>query len=148
MNLLRLIPIRYREIVRGLNNQQRAAIFEKTELKFKKIFKQTDLDKFSQITGDFNYIHSTAIPQEQRKVHGALLNAVVAGVIGTKFPGAGTIVLEQTFSFPKPCRIEVDCEFSLKLLQERKISIISYECRQNNEIVFQGKAKLLITGQK
>lgn len=148
MNSLRLTSMRHREMIRWLTNQQRAASFEKTEFKFIKKFKQSDLDNFSEITGDFNYIHSTAVPQEQRKVHGALLNAVVAGIIGTKFPGAGTIVLEQTFSFPKACRIEVDCEFSLKLLQERKISIISYECKQNNEIVFQGKAKLLITGQK
>lgn len=146
MNLLKLqkIPL----LITRLSTRETSTLFQKPELKVVKRFTQQDLDKFSEISGDFNYIHSDKIPAEQRKVHGALLNAIVAGIIGTQFPGGGTIVLEQKFSFPKPCRIEVDCEFFLQLQQERKISIILYECKQNNEIVFKGEAKLLITNKK
>lgn len=121
------------------------SIFQKKELKVIKRFTQKDLDNFSSLTGDFNYIHTEAVPVEKRKVQGAFVNAIIAGIIGTRFPGAGSIVLEQTLTYPKPCRIDMDCEFLLKLKQERKISIILYECTQNNEVVCKGQAKLLIT---
>ncbi|EDW34402.1 GL21607 [Drosophila persimilis] len=85
---------------------------------------------------------SAAGPKE-RRVHGALLNAVVAGIMGTKLPGPGTVVLEQSFKFLKPCRIETDTVVTVRLLQSRKISTAEYDCRQNDEIVFAGNAKLL-----
>ncbi|EDV93492.1 GH19343 [Drosophila grimshawi] len=92
---------------------------------------------------DYNYIHSTDIPIDERRVHGALLNAVVAGIIGTKLPGPGTVVLEQNFKFLKPCRIETDTVVTVRLLQARKISTVEYECRQHDDVVFAGNAKLL-----
>lgn len=125
---------------------KRQSSFLKSEFKVIKRFTQQDLDTFSQLTGDLNYVHSSDITKEKRKVHGAFLNAIVTGILGTQYPG--TIVLEQTFTFPKPCRVEVDCEFLLKFLQERKISIILYECKQNNVTVFKGQAKLLFTNNK
>lgn len=125
---------------------KRKSSFHKSEFKVIKRFTQQDLDRFSQLTGDLNYVHSSEIPDEKRKVHGAFLNAIVTGILGTHYPG--TVVLEQKFSFPKPCRVEVDCEFLLKFQQERKISIILYECKQNNVTVFKGQAKLLITNNK
>lgn len=144
MNILKLIPPSYRLTTRKFS-EQKTSVFKSRELRIIKKFSQNDLNAFSQLTGDSNYIHTEALPQDKRKVHGAFLNAIVAGIIGTQFPGAGSVVLEQTFSFPKACRIEVDCEFLLQLQQERKISIVSYECKQNNEVVFKGQAKLLLT---
>ncbi|BFF89972.1 uncharacterized protein DMAD_08593 [Drosophila madeirensis] len=109
-----------------------------------KRFTQQDLEQFAQFTGDHNYIHTLELPVEERRVHGALLNAVVAGILGTKLPGPGTVVLEQSFKFLKPCRIETDTVVTVRLLQSRKISTAEYDCRQNDEIVFAGNAKLLI----
>ncbi|XP_017039700.1 uncharacterized protein LOC108087038 [Drosophila ficusphila] len=108
-----------------------------------KRFSQCDLEQFAQFTGDHNYIHSLETPVEERRVHGALLNAVVAGIMGTQLPGPGTVVLEQSFKFLKPCRIETDTLFTVRLLQSRKISTVEYDIRQNNEVVFAGSAKLL-----
>ncbi|XP_026851012.1 uncharacterized protein LOC6592030 [Drosophila persimilis] len=108
-----------------------------------KRFTQNDLEQFAQFTGDHNYIHTLDLPVEERRVHGALLNAVVAGIMGTKLPGPGTVVLEQSFKFLKPCRIETDTVVTVRLLQSRKISTAEYDCRQNDEIVFAGNAKLL-----
>lgn len=131
-------------LIRKLSIDSTNSIFKQKELKVTKRFTQSDLDNFSLLTGDHNYIHTEAVPVEKRKVHGALLNSIVAGIIGTKFPGGGSLVLEQTLSFPKPCRIEEECEFVLKLEQERKISIVSYQCIQNKNVVFRGEVKLLI----
>ncbi|EDW66692.1 uncharacterized protein [Drosophila virilis] len=108
-----------------------------------KRFTQQDLETFAQFTGDYNFIHSKDMPVEERRVHGALLNAVVAGIIGTQLPGPGTVVLEQTFKFLKPCRIETDTLVTVRLLQARKIATVEYECRQHDDVVFAGHAKLL-----
>ncbi|KAL9895398.1 LOW QUALITY PROTEIN: uncharacterized protein ACN2A1_006108 [Glossina fuscipes fuscipes] len=115
------------------------------EVKVIKRFTQIELDQFSQLTGDKNIVHSSSLPIEERRVHGAFLNAIVAGIIGTKFPGPGTIVLEQRFAFLKPCRLETDTEIYIRLLKARKISLVSYECMQNQRVIFQGEAKLLLT---
>ncbi|XP_017111284.1 uncharacterized protein LOC108135171 [Drosophila elegans] len=108
-----------------------------------KRFSQSDLEQFARFTGDHNYIHSLDTPVEERRVHGALLNAVVAGIMGTQLPGPGTVVLEQSFKFLKPCRIETDTLVTVSLVQARKISTVEYDMRQNDEVVFAGSAKLL-----
>uniref|UniRef100_A0A6P4E639 Uncharacterized protein LOC108040437 isoform X2 n=1 Tax=Drosophila rhopaloa TaxID=1041015 RepID=A0A6P4E639_DRORH len=108
-----------------------------------KRFSQSDLEQFARFTGDHNYIHGLDTPVEKRRVHGALLNAVVAGIMGTQLPGPGTVVLEQSFKFLKPCRIETDTLVTVRLLQARKISTVEYDIRQNDEVVFAGSAKLL-----
>ncbi|EDW97320.1 uncharacterized protein LOC6537041 [Drosophila yakuba] len=113
-----------------------------------KRFSQSDLEQFAQFTGDHNYIHSPETPIGERRVHGALLNAVVAGIMGTQLPGPGTVVLEQNFKFLKPCRIETDTLVTVRLLQSRKISTVEYDIRQNDEVVFAGSAKLLTRNQK
>ncbi|XP_053969322.1 uncharacterized protein LOC128871527 [Anastrepha ludens] len=114
------------------------------EIKLVKRFTQFELDQFSSLTADSNPIHSVDTPISERKVHGAFLNAIVAGIIGTQMPGAGTIVLSQKFSFPNACLVDVDTFISVRLVKERKISLVEYECRQAEQIVFIGEAKLLI----
>ncbi|XP_067638282.1 LOW QUALITY PROTEIN: uncharacterized protein [Eurosta solidaginis] len=114
------------------------------EVKLVKRFSQMELDRFSFLTGDSNPIHSVSTPSKERKVHGAFLNAVVAGIIGTQLPGAGTIVLSQKFSFPNACRVDVDTDIVVRLVRERKISLVEYECSQNKKVVFIGEAKLLL----
>lgn len=61
-----------------------------------------DVDKFIQLTGDHNPVHVTS---KKPLVHGAFLNGLVSGIIGTKLPGFGAIVVEQTLKFPAPCYI-------------------------------------------
>lgn len=98
---------------------------------------------FSELTGDHNPIHKTTHNPEAI-VHGAYLNGIVAGIIGTKFPGPGTIVVEQNFSFPNKCICEKPIDFHIQLTEARKILKVSYECSQNDKIVFRGNAKLII----
>ncbi|KMQ93633.1 armadillo repeat-containing protein 7 [Lasius niger] len=50
--------------------------------------------------GDYNPIHTESA---RNIAHGALLNGLVSGLIGTKLPGAGTIVIKQNLTFPNPC---------------------------------------------
>lgn len=105
---------------------------------------QHDLDKFSQLTGDHNPIHKSSLVNPRPLVHGAFINAVVAGLIGTKFPGPGTIVISQNFSFPSKCFTELPIEIFIELLEVRKILKVKYEVSQENILVYQGEAKLML----
>lgn len=109
-----------------------------------KIFTQNELDKFTKLTGDENPIHSTQYNENDRLVHGAFLNGVISGIIGTQLPGPGSIVISQKFVFPNKCRINKNTEITVKLLNNRKISLVHYECKQDGEIVFEGEAKVML----
>ncbi|CAO1417443.1 unnamed protein product, partial [Diamesa tonsa] len=91
---------------------------------------QKDLDVFSELTGDYNPIHKTSNNSEAI-VHGAYLNGIVAGIIGTKFPGPGSIVVEQNFSFPNKCLCEKPINFHIELTEARKILKVTYDIAVN-----------------
>ena len=61
-----------------------------------------DLDTFIKLSQDYNPIHRVT---QKPLVHGAFLNSLVSGVIGTKLPGFGSIVIEQSLRFPEPCYV-------------------------------------------
>ena len=112
-------------------------------LKLTRIITQQDLDKFSDLTGDHNPIHKKSENQKSL-VHGAFLNSIVAGVIGTKLPGPGTIVVSQSFTFPSKCFVDDPIDIIVELLDVRKIIKVKYECSQSERIVFEGEAKLVM----
>lgn len=110
----------------------------------KRIITQSDVDRFAEVSGDTNYIHSTECPPEKRCVHGAFLNAIVSGIIGTKLPGPGSIVLQQDFAFPNKCVCDVEIVISVRLIENRHIKKIAYECKQNDKSVFTGTANIVV----
>lgn len=110
----------------------------------KRTITQSDVDQFSKLTGDTNFIHNSECPPEKRCVHGAFLNAIVAGVIGTKLPGLGTIVLQQDFAFPYKCVCDEEITISVKLIEDRHIKKVAYECKQLDRTVFTGTANVVV----
>ena len=68
---------------------------------------QDDVIKFAQLSGDTNPIH---LDKEYAKktifkrtiIHGYLGSAVFSKVLGTMFPGEGTIYLSQNLKFHQP----------------------------------------------
>ncbi|XP_012055341.1 PREDICTED: armadillo repeat-containing protein 7 [Atta cephalotes] len=81
-----------------------------------KIITNDDILKFAELTGDHNPIHTESA---RNIAHGALLNGLVSGLIGTKLPGAGTIVIEQNITFPKPCYAGDTVEVIVKITSNR-----------------------------
>ncbi|XP_058454636.1 LOW QUALITY PROTEIN: armadillo repeat-containing protein 7 [Malaya genurostris] len=102
-------------------------------------FREEDLLRFAEFTGDSNPIHQHKTAQH-RFVNGALLNAVTAGIIGSNFPGH--VVTSQEFRFPKRCRLDEEAVFTVKVENLRKIVSVSYYCKQGGQTVFVGSAKL------
>lgn len=104
---------------------------------------QRDLDSFSRLTGDFNPIHQKQETQCSY-VHGALLNGIVAGIMGTKLPGPGTIVVQQYFKFPSKCVTDKPISITVEVLEVRKIIRVKYLCTQKENVVFEGEARLMM----
>ncbi|EFN86387.1 hypothetical protein EAI_02902 [Harpegnathos saltator] len=106
-----------------------------------KVITNDDILKFAELTGDYNPIH---VESARNIVHGAFLNGLVSGIIGTKLPGAGTIVIEQNLTFPKPCYAGESVEVIVKIVSVRKIILCTYMCIANGEkVVLEGEAKLI-----
>lgn len=110
---------------------------------------EEDVNLFSKVTGDFNAVHSSR-GDNPGIVHGALLNGIVSGIIGTKLPGSGTIVLSQTLNFPKPCFVGETVIVTVEIEKLRKISVCNYEVisKLSKSVVMNGSAKLLLKGDK
>uniref|UniRef100_A0A182P0B7 MaoC-like domain-containing protein n=1 Tax=Anopheles epiroticus TaxID=199890 RepID=A0A182P0B7_9DIPT len=77
-------------------------------------FRESDVRQFVALTGDSNPIHVTNDTEgkEQLFVNGAFLNGVIAGIIGSNFPGF--VVTSQNFRFPNRCQLDEEVQFSVK----------------------------------
>jgi acyl dehydratase len=106
-----------------------------------RVISQHHLDAFSSLTCDSNKIHKGG---KKSFVNGALLNSIIAGIMGSQLPGHGAIVTSQRFSFPAKCYIDIPIEFSVELVEVRKIIKARYQCVQNDIVVFEGDAKLIM----
>lgn len=109
-----------------------------------RIITQQDLDNFSHISGDHNPIHKCTSENPKPLVHGAFLNSIVAGIIGTKLPGPGTIVVSQSLEFPAKCYADDPVDMHVELIDVRKVIRVKYEVSQGQLIVFRGEAKLMM----
>lgn len=99
---------------------------------------QSDIDTFASLTGDHNPIHVSqfAAASHPRKlrgcvVHGALLNGLVSGLLGTVLPGPGTLVLEQHIKYPASAYAGEEVSVTVTLTDVRKIVTASFECVVN-----------------
>ena len=66
-----------------------------------------DVEAFARITGDTNPVHLDAVFAAEtrfgaRIAHGMLAVSYISAVLGTRFPGPGTIYLSQNVTFLKP----------------------------------------------
>lgn len=110
----------------------------------KKISAQ-DVQKFAELSGDSNPVHSET--QGQRAlVHGAYLNSLVSCVMGTKLPGPGTLVAKQTLNFPHKCYVDDTVTVTVRVVEARKIVKVAFVCdvQAENKTVMFGDAQLVL----
>ncbi len=70
-------------------------------------FSFEQVKQFAELSGDTNPIHldkkyATGLGFADTIVHGFLTGSVISKVLGTEFPGEGTIYLSQSLSFRAP----------------------------------------------
>lgn len=104
-----------------------------------------DIQKFIDLSGDSNPVHSGAHTQ-RALIHGAYLNSLVSCVMGTQLPGSGTLVVKQTLNFPNKCFVDDTVTVSVTIVEVRKIIKVSFRCNveSENKTVLYGDALLIM----
>lgn len=113
----------------------------------KRKISKRDIEKFIELSGDANPIHSQ---KDQALVHGAFLNSLVSAVIGNELPGPGTLVVAQHLNFPDKCFVGEEVTITVELVEDRKIVKVKFMCtvEKESKVVLYGDAKLVKSKQK
>jgi 3-hydroxybutyryl-CoA dehydratase len=110
------------------------------------------VEGFARATGDYNPIHmdedyARGTIFKTRVVHGMLHAGLISGIVGTRFPGPGTIYLSQTLKFLKPVFIDDEVTYRLKVLeyfQEKNSLRLETVCvNQRGETALIGEALVM-----
>lgn len=100
---------------------------------------KSDVDDFARLSGDTNPIHSGDRPL----VHGVYLAGLVSGVIGTKLPGDGTVLVSKNLRFPAACYAGDQVKVEVEILSIRKIIKCGFRCSVENKVVMEGTADVI-----
>lgn len=102
----------------------------------KRVFTQEEVQKFAELSWDTNPLHTDFEYAKTTRfgqliVPGFLTASLFSAIIGTKFPGFGTIYLNQNMSFRKPVfpDQEVRAVVSVKeLFPEKRRALLDTVC--------------------
>lgn len=90
-------------------------------------FTQDDVILFAKVSGDHNPLHLDAefaatTPFKRPIIHGALASSIFSKVMGTEFPGFGSVYLKQVSEFKRPMFVDTDYEavFTVVSIDEKK----------------------------
>lgn len=116
-------------------------------------FSQADVIDFARVTGDNNPLHLDAdfaatTPFKRPIIHGMLGASVFTKVLGTEFPGYGSVYLGQTLEFLRPMFVDTDYEavFTVRSVHaEKHTAEILGELRdvQTGKVTTRGVATLM-----
>jgi UDP-4-amino-4,6-dideoxy-N-acetyl-beta-L-altrosamine N-acetyltransferase len=106
--------------------------------------------KFAESTGDFNPIHFDPSAAKDAGFqsaisHGILPLGIISKVLGTEFPGKGTIYLKQSVDFILPIYNNSEISVKLKVISAhgRRLTILTEVFNENSEKVISGEAEVL-----
>lgn len=116
-------------------------------------FTQEQVIQFAELTGDNNPIHLDAAYAATTNfkrpiIHGMLGTTVFTKVLGTQFPGFGSIYLKQTVEYLRPMYVDTEYKavFTIKSIQpEKHIAEIATDIYDVNtkKIVTRGVATMI-----
>ena len=114
---------------------------------------QEEVQRFSDLTGDNNPIHLDAeyaatTAFKRPIIHGMLGATVFTKVLGTQFPGFGSIYVKQTLEFLRPMFVDTDYKAVFKIQSinsEKHIAEISTEIvdAATNKVTTKGVATMI-----
>jgi acyl dehydratase len=113
------------------------------------VFTQAQVNDFAQVSGDTNPLHldadfASTTPFKKPIMHGFLGGSIFSMVLGTKFPGPGSVYLKQSMEFLRPMFVEQTYEaiFTVKELELAKNRVLI-----ETKIVDTLTGKTTITGE-
>ncbi|MFN5234859.1 MAG: bifunctional enoyl-CoA hydratase/phosphate acetyltransferase [Burkholderiaceae bacterium] len=116
-----------------------------------------DIRSFAAVSGDTNPTHLDPAYANQTLFHGVIGHgmwggALISAVLGTQFPGPGTIYLHQDLDFTKPVRIgdtlRVTVTVTAKDDLKKRVELQCEVCNQHDEVVLRGMARVMAPTQK
>jgi 3-hydroxybutyryl-CoA dehydratase len=116
---------------------------------FAKTISETDIYLYAGITGDFNPAHidegyASQTFFKSRIAHGMLTAGLISAILGTRFPGPGTIYLRQELSFLAPVRIGDTITASVEVIEmhpeKNRIRLKTFCKNQEGIMVLDGEA--------
>ncbi|WP_128544373.1 MaoC family dehydratase [Larkinella soli] len=119
-------------------------------------FSQADVEAFARVTGDDNPLHLDAdfaaqTPFKRPIIHGMLGAGIFTKVLGTEFPGYGSVYLKQTLEFLRPMFVDTDYEAVFTVVStnpEKHTAEVSTEIRDagTGKVTTKGVATLMHKG--
>lgn len=106
-----------------------------------------DIQLFAAMSGDVNPAHVDPEYANSTHFHGIIAHgmwggALISTVLGTQYPGPGTIYLSQSLNFLKPVHIGDMLDVHLTVLsKDEQKHHVTFDCRCTNQ-----KGQLVITG--
>ncbi|MEN6349991.1 MAG: MaoC family dehydratase [Syntrophomonas sp.] len=116
---------------------------------FSKTVTEYDIYSMAGITGDFNPAHINTMyasntPFAKRIAHGVLAVSLISGVLSTKLPGPGMMIISQVCDFKRPVfvgdTITAAVEVVKKDEEQNRVWLDTSCTNQNGELVLEGKA--------
>lgn len=116
-------------------------------------FKVTDkmVTAFAEATGDFNPIHFNVDAAQKagfrfQIAHGILSSGLISKILGTNFPGPGTVYLNQNIEFLKPIYVGDEIEIEIKAISGigRKLTFTTTVSNSEKEVVLTGESTVLV----
>jgi phosphate acetyltransferase len=116
-----------------------------------------DIQAFAAVSGDTNPAHLDPAYANATLFHGVIGHgmwggALISSVLGTVFPGPGTIYLEQNLRFSRPVRIgdtlAVTVTCTAKHPEKKTLDLDCVLTNQKGEQVLSGVARVLAPAQK
>ena len=111
-----------------------------------------DIQAFAAVSGDTNPAHLDAKYANDTLYHGVIAHgmwsgALISALLGTKFPGPGTIYLDQVLHFTQPVRIGDTLTVTVTVLNkddtDKSVELDCQVLNQKGERVLHGTAKVL-----
>jgi len=116
-----------------------------------------DIQAFAAVSGDTNPAHLNAEYASDTLFHGVIghgmwSGALISALLGTQFPGTGTIYLDQALHFSRPVRIgdtlTVSATVTAKDEQKKVVEMACQAVNQKGETVVSGIARVLAPTHK
>ena len=118
---------------------------------------ERDIQLFAAVSGDVNPAHVDALYAKASHfqeiiAHGMLGGSLISTVLGTQFPGPGTIYLGQTLKFLKPVHIGDTLTVTVRVTSleaaHRRVLLDTRCVDQDGEVVIEGEAKVIAPLEK